>query len=178
MGLFGIGGKDKDDDGGGGERRALRLDASQAAKGLPLLALLLVLGGAWLLATGGLRLRDEARAASLQGARDTAIAETRGTLQEVQLKLATKAASPAVLAELQAGNRDLAARALAAGWKEVKRSEIWPADMQALYATLPRSGYGSMAAGEAALATGKPAARVVKSGGEQRLALAAPISCA
>ena len=78
-------------------------------------------------------------------------------------------------AELQAGNRDLAARALAAGWKDVKRSEIWPADMQALYAALPRSGYGSLAAGEAALASGKPAARVVKSGGDRRLALAAPI---
>ena len=172
MGLFGIGGKDKD---GGGEKRALSLDPAQAAKGVPVLAALLALSGLWLLATGGLRMRDEARTASLQGARDTAIAETRGSLQAEQRKLGAKVASPAVLAELQAGNRDLAARAVAAGWKDVKRSEIWPADMQALYAALPRSGYGRLAAGEAALAAGKPVARVVKSGGEQRLALAAPI---
>ena len=68
----------------------------------------------------------------------------------------------------------MAARALAAGWEGVQRSEVWPADMQALYAALPRSGYGSLAVAEAALAAGKPAARVVKTRGPQRLALAAP----
>ena len=174
MAVFGIGGKNKDD--GGGDKRALQLDPAQAAKGLPILAALLALLGLWLLLTGGLRMRDEARAASLQGARDIAIAETRSNLQEEQRKLATKLASAPVKSALAAGDRTTAARAVAAGWAEVKRSEIWPADMQALYAALPRSGYGSLAVGEAALATGKPAVRVVTSRGEQRLALAAPAS--
>ena len=43
-----------------------------------------------------------------------------------------------------------------------------------MYAALPRSGYGSLAVAEAAMAEAKPVARVVKTAGEQRLALAAP----
>ena len=171
MAVFGIGGNDKDD---GGDKRALQLSAAQTAKGVPMLAAALVLMGLWMLVTGGLRMRDEARTASLQGARDTVIAETRQSLRGMERKLEATLASPAVQAELQAGNRDLAARAIAAGWAGATRSEVWPADLQALYAALPRSGYGSLAVAEAALATNKPAARVVKTGGEQRLALAAP----
>ena len=172
MAVFGIGGKDKD---GGGEKPKLALDAAQAAKGLPALAALLAILGAWLLVTGGLRMRDDARTASLQGARDTAIVGTRANMLAARKKLEAKLATPALMAELQAGNRDLAARAIAAGWTEVKRSEIWSADLQASYAGLPKGGYGSLATAEAALATGKTAARVVKAGGEQRLALAAPV---
>ena len=173
MALFGIGGKDKD---GAGDKRGLQLDPAQAATGLPILAALLVLLGLWLLVAGGLRMRDEARTSSLQAARDTAIVETRGSLRVEQAKLVAKLASAPVQAALKTGDRAAAARAVAAGWAEVKRSEIWPADLQALYAALPGSGYGSLAASEAALATGKPAARVVKTAGEQRLALVVPVS--
>ena len=172
MAVFGIGGKDKD---GGDDKPKLALDGARMAKGLPVLAAIVALLGLWLLATGALRMRDQARIASLQGVRDTAIVETRASMQAALKKLEAQLATPALQAELQAGNRDLAARAIAAGWGEVKRSEIWPADMQALYAGLPKSGYGSLATAEAALATGKTTARVVKSGSEQRLALAAPV---
>jgi phosphomannomutase/phosphoglucomutase len=176
MAVFGIGGKDKGE--GAGEKRGLSLDAAQAAKGLPVLVALLALMGGWLLVTGGLRLRDEARSSSLQGARDIAIAETRSSLQEAQRELADRLASAPVQAALAAGDAAAAARAVAAGWPDVKRSELWPDDMQALYAGLPRTGYGRLAVGEAALASGKPSARVVKAGPEQRLALAAPVNAA
>ena len=125
-----------------------------------------------------MRLRDEARLASLQGARDIAIAATRSNLQEEQRKLATKLESAPVQAALAAGDAAAAARAVAAGWPEVKRSELWPADLQPLYAGLPRTGYGRLAVGEAALATGASSARVIKAGHEQRLALAAPVNAA
>jgi len=161
-----------------GDKRKLKLDPAQAAKGLPILAALLALLGAWLLVTGGLRLRDEARSSSLQGARDIAIAETRSNLQEEQRKLATKLESAPVRAALAAGDAAAAARAVAAGWPDVKRSELWSADMQPLYAGLPRTGYGRLAVAEAALSTGKASARVIKAGTEQRLALAVPVNAA
>ena len=65
-----------------GEKRKLQLDPAQAARGLPVLVGLLGLLGLWLAATGGLAMRDDARTASLQGARDSAIVATRGRLQE------------------------------------------------------------------------------------------------
>ena len=173
MALFGIGGKGRDE---GGAKRALQLDPAQAAKGLPILVALLVLLGLWLLIAGGLRMLDEARVTSLQGVRDASIIETRASLQQVERMFAVKLASASVQGELLSGNRDLAARALATEWKDAKRAEIWPADMQALYAGLPGSGYGRVAVGEAALAAGKMVARVVKSGGENRLALAMPLT--
>jgi phosphomannomutase/phosphoglucomutase len=180
MAVFGIGGKGKHEgkDEGVSEKPGLRLDPAQAAKGLPILVALLAALGAWLLVAGGLRLRDEARSASLQGARDIAIAETRSNLQEEQRQLATRLESAPVRAALAAGDAAATARALAAGWPEVRRSELWPADLQALYAGLPRTGYGQLAVAEAALATGKPSARVVKAGAEQRLALAASVHAA
>jgi phosphomannomutase/phosphoglucomutase len=174
MAVFGIGGKDRDD--GDGDKRGLRLDPAQAAKGLPILAALLVLLGAWLLVSGGLRMRDEARMSSLLGARDIAISQTRSSLQDEQRMLAARLASAPLASALASGDLAAAARALGAGWAGLKRSEIWPANLQALYAALPRSGYGSLAVAEAALASGKPAARVVRTRGEQRLALAAPVN--
>jgi phosphomannomutase/phosphoglucomutase len=134
MAVFGIGGKGKHEgkDEGVSEKPGLRLDPAQAAKGLPILVALLAALGAWLLVAGGLRLRDEARSASLQGARDIAIAETRSNLQEEQRQLATRLESAPVRAALAAGDAAATARALAAGWPEVRRSELWPADLQAL----------------------------------------------
>ena len=161
-----------------GDKRKLHLDPTQAAKGLPILVVLLALLGVWLLVTGGLRLRDEARTSSLQGARDIAIAETRSNLQEELRKLSTKLESAPVRAALAAGDALAAARAVAAGWPDAKRSEVWSADLQALYAGLPRTGYGRLAVAEAALASGAPAARVIKAGTEQRLALAVPVNAA
>ena len=95
-----------------GEKRKLQLDPAQAARGLPVLVGLLGLLGLWLAATGGLAMRDDARTASLQGARDSAIVATRGRLQEHQRMLATRIAAAPVQAALKAGDRAMAARAL------------------------------------------------------------------
>ncbi len=161
-----------------GAKRKLQLSRDHSLRALPILMALLVALGLWLGIAGALQMRDGSRLETLQGARDDAAGNVRRSLQAEQRKLVAKLASPAVKTALAAGDSTAAARALAAGWPDLKRSELWPADMQALYAALPRSGYGSLAVAEAALANGKPAARVVKSGGQQRLALAAPVAAA
>ena len=172
MGVFGIGGKDKEDSGDGA--RKLAIDPARAAKWLPLLVVLVGFLGAWCLGTGGLRIRDDARHESLQVARDDAAMAVKRVLGDERQRLSERLASPAVKTPLAANDSVAAARALGSGWANLQRAEIWPANMEALYAGLPRSGYGTLAVAEAALANGKPVARVVKTAAGQRLALAAP----
>ena len=158
-----------------GDEKNLHLDPAQLAKALPVATLLLLLFGAWLLTAGVGQMRDSARLTALHHARDDAITNIRRNLQAEQRKLSGKLALPAVKAALDSGDVAAAVRLVAADWPDVERTEVWPADMQSRYAALPRSGYGSLAVSEAALVAGKPVARVVTVGGEQRLALAAPV---
>ncbi|HTL14006.1 MAG TPA: phosphomannomutase/phosphoglucomutase, partial [Thermomonas sp.] len=155
-----------------GLKGKLRLGRGPAAA----LAVVLALLGAWLLAAGALRLRDDQRLEGLQAARDQAAADVRRGLQAQLRTLSTRLATPAVRDALASGDPAAAARALAAGWPEARGTEVWPADLGPAYAALPRGGYGRLAAAEAALAAGKPVARVVKAGAAERLALAAPVA--
>ena len=173
MGVFGIGGRGKDD---GEEKGKLKLDPAQAAKALPLLVALLALLGIWCLASGALRIRDDARHAGLQVARDDAVMAARRTLNDERGRLAQRLGADRVKAALATGDSAAALRLLRQGWPELQRAELWPADLTAAYAGLPRTGFGALATCEAALAEGKPVARVVKSAGVQRLALAAPVA--
>ncbi len=161
-----------------GDKKKLQLDPAQMAKALPVASILLLLFGAWLLAAGIGQMRDGARLTALQHARDDATTNIRRNLQAEQRKLSGKLALPAMKAALDSGDAAAAARLLAVDWPDVNRSDVWPADMQARYAALPDSGYGSLAVSEAALVAGKPMARVIRVGGEQRLALAAPVASA
>jgi phosphomannomutase/phosphoglucomutase len=172
MGVFGIGGRGKDD---GEEKGKLKLDPAQAAKALPLLVALLALLGIWCLASGALRIRDDARHAGLQVARDDAVMAARRTLNDERGRLAQRLGADRVKAALATGDSAATLRLLRQGWPELQRAELWPADLTAAYAGLPRTGFGALATCEAALAEGKPVARVVKSAGVQRLALAAPV---
>lgn len=161
-----------------GDKPKLQLTREQSLRALPLLVALLLGLGLWLAIAGTLQLRDAGRLDALQHARDDAAANVRRSLQGEQRKLAAKLATPAVQAAVAAGDVAGATRALSAGWPDVQRSELWPADLQALYQGLPRSGYGTLAVAEAALAGGTPVARVVKADAGQRLALAAPTGAA
>ena len=82
MGVFGIGGRGKGKD--DGEKGKLAVDPAQAVKLLPLLVALLGLLGIWCLASGALRIRDDARHAGLQVARDDAVMSARRTLRARQ----------------------------------------------------------------------------------------------
>ena len=174
MGVFGIGGRGKDKD--GDETGKLKWDPARAAKMLPLLVGLLGLLGIWCLVSGALRIRDDARHAGLQVARDDAVMAARRTLNDERGRLAQRLAAEHVKAALAKGDTAAALRVLRQGWPELKRAELWNADLTDAYAGLPRTGFGALAACEAALTSGQPVARVVKTAGSQHLALAAPVA--
>ena len=172
MGVFGIGGRGKDD----GEKGKLAIDPASAAKALPLLVALLAVLGIWCLASGALRIRDDARHSGLQVARDDAVMAARRTLNDERGRLVQRLGAEHVKAALAKGDTATALRVLRQGWPELQRAELWTADMTEAYAGLPRTGFGALATCEAALSIGKPVARVVKAAGGQRLALAAPVT--
>ena len=154
----------------------LQMDPAQARRALPLLVALLGLLALWLMVTGGLQMRESSRTANLEHARDDAVIAVQRALQNEQRKLAARIASAEVQAALASGDAAAAGAALKAGWPDLQRSEIWARDLQAQYDGLPRTGYGSLAVAEAAIADGKPAARAVKRGGREVLAMAAPVA--
>ena len=172
MGVFGIGGRGNED----GEKSKLKLDPARAAKLLPLLVALLAALGIWCLVSGGLRIRDDARHAGLEVARDDAVMSARRTLNDERGQLAQRLAGDKVKAALAAGDTAAALRILRQGWPELQRAELWTDDLTEAYAGLPRTGFGALATCEAALSSGKPVARVVKAAGGNRLALAAPVT--
>ncbi len=175
MALFGLGGKkgaaDASADGGG----KLAYDPLQAARALPWLVGLLGLLGLWCLVAGGLRQRDESRQNALEFARDDVVVAVRRTLNEHRQKMGARLASKEFTAALAAGDAAAAAASLKQGWSEIRRAELWPADLEARYQQLPRSGFGSLAAAEDALVTGKLAVRIVRAADGPRVALAAPV---
>ncbi len=157
-----------------GDKRKLKLSREDSLRALPVLAILLLLLGGWLLYAGIQRMRQDSQLVALQHARDDAASAINRLLKEEQRRMGARLATPAVRTALAAGDLAGAGRAVAAGWGDLRRSEVWPADLQAQYGGLPAAGFGALAVAEAALAGGKPAARVIKAKGEQRLALAAP----
>ncbi len=156
------------------EKRKLQLDPAQWARLLAAITVFLLLLGLWFAVAGVGQLRADIRLTGLQQARDDAVTETQRNLQSMRRKFSATLASPAVELALKAGDNAAAARAISAAWPELKRSEVWPADLQEQYEKLPASGYGSLAVGEAALAAGQPVARIISAAGGERLAIAGP----
>ncbi|MFN7184246.1 MAG: phosphomannomutase/phosphoglucomutase [Thermomonas haemolytica] len=174
MAVFGLGRKDKDgadDD----APRGLQFDPLQAARLLPWLVALLLVLGVWCLVAGGLRLRDESRQHALEFARDDAVVSVRRVLNEQRQRFGAQLASRALAAALATGDRGAAAKALKQDWGDVARAAVWPADLEELYAGLPRAGFGTVAVIEEALSSGKTSTRIVQAQGQHRLALAAPV---
>jgi len=163
--------KDKDPDKG-----KLQLDPAQVAKALPFFTVFLVVLGIWFAVSGGRQLQGDMRLSSLEQARDDAVTGIERDLQAIRRKFSATVASPEVAGALAAGDRAAAARAVVTAWPDLLRSEVWQADLQERYATLPKSGYGSLAVAEAALAEGAPVTRVISTADGLRLALAGPIT--
>ena len=156
------------------DRGKLKLDPAQVARALPVVTLVLLVVGIWVAIGGARQLQADIRLASLQHARDDAVTATGRDLQAIRRKFSATLALPAVSAALMAGDNAGAAAAIASSWPDVQRSEVWPADLQARYAALPKGGYGSLGVIEAALAEGAPATRVVSTPAGERLAVAGP----
>jgi phosphomannomutase / phosphoglucomutase len=173
MALFGLGKKAQpteiDED-----KPSLRVDPLAAANALPWLIVLLLGLSIWSLVAGGLRMRDENRQLALEYARDDASIAVRRALNEQRQKLGTRIASRAFTAALATGDHAAASQVLARDWDDVKRAELFADDLDALYSDLPKSGFGTLAVLEDAIATGKTATRIIQSSGEHRLALASP----
>lgn len=157
-----------------GEKRKLQLSREDSLRALPVLAALLLVLGGWLLYAGIQRMRQDSQLVALQHARDDAASAINRLLKEEQRRLGARLATEPVRAALAAGNLPGAARLVAEDWPGLRRSEVQPADLKAQYENLSAGGFGMLAVAEAALATGRPTARVIKGKGEQRLALAAP----
>ncbi|HET7126507.1 MAG TPA: phosphomannomutase/phosphoglucomutase [Lysobacter sp.] len=81
---------------------------------------------------------------------------------------------PAVPTSVPAPDFAAVAAALKAAWPQAEAVEVWPADMGAQFAALPKGGYGQLAAAEAALVAKAPVARLGQAGG-QKLLVAAPV---
>jgi phosphomannomutase/phosphoglucomutase len=164
------------------------------------LAVVLGLLALWLAWSGVSQWRDGQRETELTRARDS-VAQSIGSVVKartaqlgklleaapVRAALAPEAApAPAVdataaiptppPAPIAAPVPDFAAvaAALKAAWPQAESVEVWPANMSAQFAALPKGGYGQLAAAEAALVAKAPIARLGQAGG-QKLLVAAPV---
>ena len=152
-----------------------KMDPAQAARLLPMLAALLVAFGLWGVVAGGLRMRDDARESALELARENAVAAVTRSLGDQRQLLGKRLQSSEFKDAIARGDTPAAVAALKVDWPEVQRAGVWPASLEPAYAGLPKSGYGSLAVAEAAIATGTTAVRIVGSGPTRSLALAAPV---
>ena len=155
------------------EPRKPRLSAEQLRPLWPLLAIACALLALWLAWTAFAQYRAGEREDTLQRARDQATTAIAATVKRDIDTLASRLAQPPVQAALASGDLVGAADALGKDWAGVEQVEMLPADLDALYAGLPKSGYGKLAALEAALASGEPVTWLVDDGGP-RVALTAP----
>jgi phosphomannomutase/phosphoglucomutase len=141
---------------------------------LPVVAGLLALLALWLAWSGWRQIQDDSRRADLEQGRDLAASSTQRVLKGDLDKLTQRLASPEVQAALQAGDLAAAGAALGRDWKGVEEAEVLPPGLQDAYAGLPKSGYGRLAAAEAALADDKPVLWAIRDKGKPAIALAAP----
>lgn len=144
----------------------------------PLLGVLLVLLAAWFGWSAVQQWRQAASGEALEQARDQAVQGLQqaaaGQLQQLQQQLKGDRVQQA----LQAGDAAGAALALRESWTGVEHVDVLGADLAAGYADAATFGYARLALLESALAEGKPALRVIRDGGGNRLGLAAPVQLA
>src|SRR5580765_7961744 len=151
-------------------------DAGSTKRLLPLLAVLLVLLGAWFGWSAWRQWRESGQTSQLAASRDRVAADVSAALTK-QLAIAQKAVqAPAVVGALQAGNFANASEGLAAAWPGSDHPEVAAADLQAMLAGLPATGYGRAGAAQVALASGKPAVVMARDGGQARLLIALPLA--
>ncbi len=150
-----------------------RLPREQLRKALPLVAGLCVLLACWLGWTAWQQLQDANRSQALQVSRDLAVTGTQRALQDQIDRMHDTLASPAVQSALAQGDLAGAASRIQAGWPNIEHAEVLAPDLDAPFAGLPKSGFGKLAAIEAAMIANAPVARIANDGGA-KLVLSAP----
>ncbi|HEY5851952.1 MAG TPA: phosphomannomutase/phosphoglucomutase, partial [Lysobacter sp.] len=156
------------------EKDQLAASAAQLKSVLPLVIAACALLAAWFGWNGWQLYQDgERRQAIAQVRDDVVLAAQRGLINE-QKQLAQRLAAPELQAALAAGDLAAASRQLGQGWAGAADAVVLPIDLSAEYAALPKGGYGRLGVIEAAIASERPTAGVVRHGGGPQLALAAP----
>ncbi len=150
-----------------------RLPSAQLRQALPLIAGLCLLLACWLGWTAWQQLQDANRSQALQDSRDLAVTGTQRALQDQISRMRDTLVSPAVQSALAQGDLAGAAARIKAGWPNIEYAEVLPPDLDASFAGLPKSGFGKLAAMEAAMVANAPVARIAKDG-SPKLVLAAP----
>lgn len=151
-----------------------KFDYAQLRPGLPWVTGALLLLTLWLAWSGMQQLRDSAGLASLTTQRDASAAAMSKVIGAETNRLRGKLDAAPVKAALQANDLATAAARIGEGWPGLQRVEVLPTDLQAAYDGLPQTGYGRIAAIEAAQAKNAPVARIVADKGTPRFVLVAP----
>src|SRR5690606_23717304 len=118
--------------------------------------------------------QDGVRRDSVTIARDATVQQVSAVLASETRVLEARLASAEVQAALQAGDFAAAGRELAKDWPLLEHAQVQPQDLSGAYGGAADSGFGRVAAMEAALAAGSPAAWIVRDDGKPALALTAP----
>ena len=141
----------------------------------PVLGVVLLLLAGWFAWSAVQQWRQGASGDAVAQARDQALQGLQqaasGQLQQLQQHLR----NDRVQQSLQAGDAAGAAQALRESWSGVEQVDVLPAELAAAYADAGTFGYARLALLESAMAQGKPALRVVRDAGGNRLGLAAPV---
>ncbi|TWI05842.1 phosphomannomutase/phosphoglucomutase [Luteimonas cucumeris] len=156
------------------EARRFKLDGAATRPALPWLMAALAVLALWLGWSGVQQMRDGASLQSLTAQRDAAAAEVAEIVGRETRHLSDKLGQTAIQTALQANDLDTAAARIGAGWNGVQRVEVLPPDLHVAYDNLPKTGYGRLAAAEAALGKQAAVARVAADKGAPRLVVAAP----
>jgi phosphomannomutase / phosphoglucomutase len=151
-----------------------RLPIAQLRPVLPLLAAVLLLLAAWLAWSGWQLRQDAAASQALEQARDEAVQGTAAALAAELRQLQVQLATAPVQAALARGDLGQAGTALAADWRGVEETAIYPLDLEDPYARLDEGGFGRLAALEAALVVDDTVATIAREGTGPRLLLTAP----
>ncbi|MEH6421648.1 phosphomannomutase/phosphoglucomutase [Pseudomonas sp. CGJS7] len=117
---------------------------------------------------------DASRRSDLMRERDAAISSAHDALGVEHKRLRERLDGAPMQAALKAGDLKTAGAELTRGWAGASAGAVLPPDLSLDYENLPKSGYGRLGAMEAAIVADKPMAAIVRDGGKQVLALAAP----
>ena len=156
------------------EPHKARLLLAHARPYLPIAAAGLALFALWLAWSGWRQLQYDYSRAALTANRDAVVQSTQRTLAGELERIEERLASQSVQTALAAGDLSAASAALGRDWPHLEQAVVLPTDLADAYAELPKSGYGRIAAAEAALSENKPVLWIIRQGDGPRVVLAAP----
>ena len=139
-----------------------------------LLAVMLLLLAGWFGWSAYSQWRNEAIGVALEEARDAAVVGLHQAMTEQAAQMTKVLALAEVKAALAGGDADAAAVTVRSNWPGAEDVQVMGSALDVAYADAANFGYSRLALLETALRDQKPAVRVVRDAGSQRLGVAAP----